>query len=331
MKRLALVLLFLTFGGMAQAEPTLCGGTDLLAKMQHDDPASYAEVMKEAAATPNGEAVMWKVEREGVAPSFLLGTAHVTDPRVTTLPPPAAAAMATASTLVLELAELRSQQEMALAMMKNATKMVLPPGQTLWDLVPDADEAAIRDNPNLPAGKATGIFGFQPWLVAALISVPLCETKRKEAGLRVLDEILAEQASGTGIPVAGLETVPEQLSVFADMPLDLQTRYLVSVAKIGSAGTDYFETLISLYAQRKITAYMPFAKRAQVLEPEDEKLMTYVDENLLRVRNHRMAERARDYLDKGSAFIAVGALHLPGQEGLVELLRQKGYKVSPIN
>lgn len=231
MKRLALVLLFLTFGGMAQAEPTLCGGTDLLAKMQHDDPASYAEVMKEAAATPNGEAVMWKVEREGVAPSFLLGTAHVTDPRVTTLPPPAAAAMATASTLVLELAELRSQQEMALAMMKNATKMVLPPGQTLWDLVPDADEAAIRDNPNLPAGKATGIFGFQPWLVAALISVPLCETKRKEAGLRVLDEILAEQASGTGIPVAGLETVPEQLSVFADMPLDLQTRYLVSVAK----------------------------------------------------------------------------------------------------
>jgi uncharacterized protein YbaP (TraB family) len=331
MKRLAALFFLVLFASAARAEAPVCKGTDLLARMQAEDPASYAAVMAEAAATANGEAIMWRVERDGAAPSFLLGTAHVTDPRVTTLPAVAEAALAKASVLVLELAELRSDQDMALAMMKNASKMVLPPGQSLWDLIPDADEAAIRDNPNLPAGRQTGLFGYQPWLVAALLSVPLCESQRKAAGLPALDVLLAEKAAARGLAIEGLESVPEQLSVFADMPLELQTRYLVSVAKLGAATADYFETLVSLYAQRKVTAYMPFAKRAQVLEPGDEKLMAFVEEDLVRTRNRRMAERAEVILKKGNAFIAVGALHLPGEEGLVALLRKAGYKVSPVN
>lgn len=330
MKRLLLALL-LACATPALAEPPTCHGSNLVARMQADDPAAYAAVMAEAAATPNGESVMWSVEREGVAASFLFGTAHVTDPRVTALPAPAEAAFSQASRLVLELAELRSDQAMGLAMLKNANLMVLPPDQTLWDLVPDADEAAIRDNPNLPAGKGTALFGYQPWLVAALLSVPLCESQRKAAGLPVLDVLLAERADARGIPVEGLEAVSEQLGVFAGMPRDLQVRYLVSIARLGPSIADYFETLISLYVQRRTTAYLPFARRAQVLAPEDEKLLAFVEEDLVRRRNHRMAERADAILRQGNAFIAVGALHLPGSEGLVALLRAAGYKVSPVN
>jgi uncharacterized protein YbaP (TraB family) len=43
-----------------------------------------------------------------------------------------------------------------------------------------------------------------------------------------------------------------------------------------------------------------------------------------------MAANAEPYLAKGNAFIAVGAMHLPGKDGLVELFRQAGYRVEPV-
>ena len=48
-------------------------------------------------------------------------------------------------------------------------------------------------------------------------------------------------------------------------------------------------------------------------------------------RNHVMAERAAPILTKGNVFIAVGALHLPGEEGVVALLQKQGFKITPVN
>ncbi len=56
--------------------------------------------------------------------------------------------------------------------------------------------------------------------------------------------------------------------------------------------------------------------------------MPQFQEKMITSRNRHMAEAAAKYLDKGNAFIAVGALHLPGADGLVELLRQAGYTVT---
>ena len=115
------------------------------------------------------------------------------------------------------------------------------------------------------------------------------------------------------------------------MPIDLQVKYLIAVAKLGTRTADYFETLISLYAQHNVTAYIPLMTRLEPMDKDGEALMAFVEEELTRKRNHTMADRAAALLEKGDVFIAVGALHLPGDEGLVELIRAAGYKVSPIN
>ena len=327
-------LVFALLLGLASAEAgeaPVCAGSDLVAGLKVSDPAKYAEVMKEADATPNGNAVFWKIERQGLRPSWLLGTAHVTDPRVTSLPRGAEAALANASTLALELAELRDPKELIRATLLNATLLVLPPGQSLWDLIPDAEEPAIRDNVNLPAGAADGLFGYQPWVVATMLSIPLCEKLRQQQGLQTLDGAIAGEAGHDRIPLVGLETVKEQLSVFADMPRGLQVKYLIAVAKLGAKAVDYFETLIALYQQRKVAAYMPFARATEAMGVDEKAMMAFVEEDMIRHRNHRMAERAAALLAKGNAFIAVGALHLPGEQGLVALIRQAGYRVSPVN
>ena len=51
---------------------------------------------------------------------------------------------------------------------------------------------------------------------------------------------------------------------------------------------------------------------------------------LLIDRNYRMVRRMRPRLMEGNSFIAVGALHLPGAEGIIHLLEKEGYRVSPV-
>jgi uncharacterized protein YbaP (TraB family) len=315
----------------ALAGPPLCGGSDLLARLETEDPKGYGEVMAQAAATKNGAAILWKIEKPGLRDSWLFGTAHVTDPRITRIPAEALAALEHSMVVAEELKELRKPQELAVAMMHNARLMVLPPGQSLWDFVPDDQEAAIRDNVNMPPGGAKAIFGYQPWVVAAMLSVPACENRRKQAGIASLDESLAQLAEAKGKPLVGLETVEEQLSVFAAMPIDLQSRYLLAVARLGPRMLDHFETLISLYQQRKVAAYVPLTLKIEPADDDTAAIMSFVETDLVVMRNHVMARRAADLLAHGGAFIAVGALHLPGDEGLVELIRQAGYKVTPVN
>lgn len=332
MKRIAgaCLALFISLVPVRAEAPPACTGIDLLEQLRAERPADYEAVMAEARAIPNGEALFWRIEREGVKPSFLLGTAHVTDARVTEMPVSVKEALRDASVVALELKELRDKQEFALAAMKQARLMVLPPGQSLWDLIPDADEPLIRDNVNLPKHAANSIFGYQPWVVAAMLTIPPCEQAREQAGLPPFDMMIAEQATKRATPLVGLETVEEQLSVFATMPMDLQVKYLLAVAKLGPRTQDYFETLISLYAQRLITAYVPLTLRLEPVDAGSEAMMAFVEQDLTITRNRTMMRRAGELLAKGNAFIAVGALHLPGSQGLVELIRGAGYKVVPI-
>jgi uncharacterized protein YbaP (TraB family) len=311
--------------------PPVCQGKDLVAELQQTDPATYDAVMAEAAKVPNADAEFWRIEKDGLRPSWLLGTAHVTDPRVTTLTPDESEALESSSKVVLELAELKNQHELMAATMKNAEILLLPVGKSLWDLVPNKEEHFIRDNPNLPPGMAKNLYGYKPWTVAMMLTIPPCEVARKRAGVAVLDQIIGSRAARSGKPVLGLESMSEQLHVLDDMPADMQMRYLLAVARMGKEVPDYFETLLALYDRRQTAAYRPFAILSHSAGTDDAALMAYFEDSLIRERNHRMASRAEDILAGGGAFIAVGAMHLIGEEGLVALFRQAGYTVTPVN
>lgn len=331
MIRLLGFLLTLLIAAPALAETPTCKGTDLADALKISNRAKYDAIMKDAAAIPNGGAIFWKIEKDGVGPSWLLGTAHVTDPRVTTLPPAADRVLDQSATVVLELAEIATPGLAEAKSFANATLLVQPLGKTLWDEIPDDQEKLIHDNPNLPPGGADRIAGFQPWVIATMLSIPPCELQRKTAGLKALDQVIGERAVAHHVPVVGLETVKEQLESLAGMPQDMQVTYLLAVARQAPKVPDYFETLVDFYLHRQVTAYEPFMQATEPMSPAEAKIVSYVDEDLVRQRNHRMAERALPILAKGNAFIAIGALHLPGAEGVVALLRQAGYKVTPVN
>ena len=333
LKFLAAFTLLFSAGALADDAP-LCGGNSLLDKLQAEDKAAYDAVIAEAEATPNGKAIFWKIEKEGVArPSWLLGTAHVTDPRIHALPPETEAALVGADVAVFELAEIADRARMTKAMFRNLRFMAMPAGQTLWDVIPDEDEALIRNSPSLLPGMNRGLDGFQPWVVAAMLSIPACETARQQMGLITFDEELANRAEAAGATILGLETVDEQLGLFTKMPMDAQVKYLVATAKTSAIMPDYFETLMRFYVERRIAVLLPMSKRIDPGAGSEDAaaLMAFFENDMIAKRNRNMAARAAEYIGQGNAFIAVGALHLPGKAGVVELLKQAGYKVTAVN
>ena len=125
-----LVVLLLAMG-KAHAEAPVCAGADLLSALQKDDPAAYARIETEAAATLNGKGLLWKLEKSGEQPSFLFGTMHMTDPRVTALPPAAKKAYDAAGTIIIETTDVLDKQKMMEAMLKEPELMMFTDNTTL--------------------------------------------------------------------------------------------------------------------------------------------------------------------------------------------------------
>lgn len=306
-----------------------CSGKDMLAELQSENPEEYRAILEQADATENARNVLWKLERGSSPPSWLFGTIHITDPRVTTLSPAVHAALDRATTIALEIADLSSASK-AEAIANSARLVVFTDGRRLDRMLTKQQFDKVRQvltHSGLPVEAAAT---FRPWIVTMLLSVSNCERNRVQGGKRVLDMQIAKQARKRAHPVIGLETVGEQLTALAEIPEDQQLAMLQAALKYADRIDDQMETMVQLYLSRRMGAALPFqkslARRAGL--PDD--TYTGFQNRLLTVRNRAMRDRALPYLAKGGLFMAVGALHLPGNEGLVDLLRREGYTVTAV-
>jgi uncharacterized protein YbaP (TraB family) len=151
-----------------------------------------------------------------------------------------------------------------------------------------------------------------------------------EAGATVLDQKLEELATSHDLRPVGLETAEEQLRSTAKPSIESQIAGLKANLRLQPRLDDLMETTIRLYLSRNIAAMLPLT---EVLIGDEALAAAAIGEfqqELIVNRNRRMAERALPLLAEGGAFIAVGALHLPGDAGLVALFRKAGYSVTPV-
>lgn len=88
--------------------------------------------------------------------------------------------------------------------------------------------------------------------------------------------------------------------------------------------------MIVLYTKGEIGMFWPLFRAAMPLTAQDEAGYAAFEQAMVVERNKTMLKNSKPILAEGNAFIAVGALHLPGPEGLVEQLRQNGYTVTPV-
>jgi len=260
-----------------------------------------------------GHGLLWEVSKAGAEPAYLFGTIHTEDPDVLQLAKPVQQAFAASQAVVLEM--LLDVD----AMRHSSAAMLLMDGRSLSDMI---GQSLFRQASRAMQSRgitAAVLDRMQPWAAAVTLSMPAPETGQ------VLDAMLYQDALQQGKDVYGLETVQEQLQVFESMSVADQVTLLKDAVENFSDIDAMHAELLAAYKQRDLNGLMAISEAS--MQQGDQRLADEFQQTLVVDRNHRMAERMRQYLQQGKAFIAVGALHLPGEEGLLNLLEQQGYTV----
>ncbi|MGH6814138.1 MAG: TraB/GumN family protein [Hyphomicrobiaceae bacterium] len=306
-----------------------CTGRDIWAGLKDSDPVSYARILDEAKAVPNAGAILWRIEGNGRPTSYLFGTIHITDDRVHALSPAIREALAGSKRLALEVEDL-SPDAVNAALAKTGHLVTYEGAQSLKTQLPPADYEAVNLALRRYGLPEEVTVRMKPWVLGLMLALPPCEGTRVAAGLKSLDERLADEAKSRGVPVVGLETLEEQLRSMAGLPDDVQTTFLVATVKMFDRPEDSFETIIRRYVGRELAVVWPMQLVLAEKIGVPRAPLDLFEKQMIVERNRRMRDAALPYLRDGGLFIGVGALHLPGREGLVEMLREAGYKLTAV-
>jgi uncharacterized protein YbaP (TraB family) len=326
-----LFVALLACGPARAAEAAACGGKDIFAEIKAKNPEIYARIEAEAAATPNGTSRLWKVEKAGLEPSYLFGTMHLTDARVTTLTPEAQRAFDASRTVVIETTDVLDEKKAAMALMSRPDLTMFTDATTLDSLMSAQDRAIVEAGLKERGIPLASVQKMKPWLISSMIALPACELQRKQIGVEILDIKLARDAETAGKDVTGLETMVGQIEAMSSLPVSLHMKGLVETMKLGERLEDMFETMIVLYVRGDTGTIWPLFRNLEVPGVDNDAAgYAEFEEAMINNRNVTMADNAEPIMAKGTSFIAVGALHLPGEKGLVEMLRQRGYTLTAL-
>lgn len=259
--------------------------------------------------------LLWQIEKDGRR-NHVLGTFHVSDPEIVTVPPHVNRIVVAARQLVLEVRQdSRSQQIIAdRSLLTQATLSQLL-GPELYEQVVQA----MRARGMAPAG----VQRLKPWAVGLMLNFPAPSLDP------VLDVSLQYRFQAQNKPVQALETIDEQLDVFDHLPLADQIQFLASALEQLPDFDRNLEQMKNLYKAGDLEAIQHFAQ-AQ-MKQTDSAAMTRLMHAIIDQRNQRMYERMQPYLQQSDTLIAVGALHLPGNTGVLQLLKNNGYRIRPVN
>jgi uncharacterized protein YbaP (TraB family) len=270
-----------------------------------------------ATAQRYDQGLLWRVESPAGA-SHVFGTIHVQDPRVIDLPRPVARAFNESRSVTVEVT-LEPGNVMALA-----SRMVLQDGRDLAGIAgAELFGRAAAETAKLGLPQQALLL-FKPWAAALLLMAPQQDPEK------VLDVLLARRAVAQGKPVHELETVMEQADVFDGMTEAEQVALLrYAVENREQVGRTTGE-LVKAWLARDLAAMWRISQEGVDASAEMRRLNEVFLQRVLVARNDRMAERMDARLKEGGAFVAIGALHLYGNDGVLALLARRGWRVTRV-
>jgi len=278
--------------------------------------ACSSNPVNETGTKADNFGILWEVSQSEVISCYLFGTIHSEDARVTELPEPVNTAFNSANTLALEM---QLDKDTAREVMKS---LYFTDGRHLKPIIGDdlyfqSVKAMVKKGlPERIVNK------MKPWAVFTVLNMP-----EQRTGL-FLDAILFQTAKQQGKTIHGLETQQEQTAVFDEMSLDSQIALLKSTLENMLDMDKLQDEAIDVYLTRDLNKILALNDKYESLI--DEKLAKEFTQRLVTDRNYRMVKRMTPLLKAGNCFVAVGALHLPGEEGILTLLKQQGYRVQAV-
>ncbi len=321
---LASLLLVLFSAGAASAR---CAGEDLRGTLSPEDRAALASAV---AATPYPEGNRWRATR-GARVIDIVGTIHLSDPRLDPVMERLAPAVAAADLVLVEMSdedEAALQSEIA----ADPGRLLLPGTETLPGFMDDATWQTLSDAiqaRGLPPAMAARM---QPWYLSLQLAIPPCAMPEIVAGARGLDHRVIEAARAGGVPVRSLEPVDTLFALFGQAPLEEQVKMLLLGMMPVEATEDAFTTTIEAYFDETHAEGWQMARvvaRRTLDLPAEE-----IDAVFAEMETRLLDERNRAWIDVIEAaegdrlLLAFGAAHLFGEAGVLALLEREGYTIA---
>jgi uncharacterized protein YbaP (TraB family) len=258
--------------------------------------------------------LLWKVSGNGLeSPSYLFGTMHILCEQDIVSKPSFQQVLAESQTLVLELNPTDP------AVMQEMQQLAVNPGfENIYTNLPQEDFKLIDSYLSGKYGAGLDQMGvLKPFTLTSMVLMGFLECEVPFS----LETYLAEQAGANQIPVIGLETASFQVGIFDQIPTDVQIQEIIRNLK-GNAGKKEFGEMLAIYSLgdlNRLYAYMSKNEMMQAFQAV-----------ILDNRNIAWIPTLEELFKKSTSFVAVGAGHLPGELGVISLLKQKGYTVEAI-
>ncbi len=267
--------------------------------------------------------VAYKITGNGLEkPSYIFGTHHLAPLKVLTEDSVALDALNDAEQVVTEIDMTQDPQEMQMSMMPF---MVAPPDSTLSKVLTKEQFEKVDKLFNELTGVSIAVIdAMRPMVASSNISMMLVMKSMPEyMQEQQLDSYISKTGVEQGKKLVPLETAAQQAQImFASLPISEQAEGLVELADDPEKGLEMSKRLNEAYFNRDLDELLAIS-----LEEDDNPEFM---KKLLDMRNADWLRQLPSILSAGSTFIGVGALHLPGEQGIVEGLRKLGYTVEPL-
>jgi uncharacterized protein YbaP (TraB family) len=260
-----------------------------------------------------GEALVYRVGAEGLPDGYLVGTMHTEDPRV--------------MALVEDLEPLIERVDVvAIELLPDAVSMVAVGAATLLSgdnslrdiLGTQRFRAAARLASRRGIGPAM-LDRLKPWAAAVMLGMPEARSGQ------FFDAAIYLEGMAQGKRLVGIETVAEQVGVFERLPLADQAAMLDQVVKNADNLPQQYEALTEAYLRGDLARLEQLSREQFADLPAG--VAEWFQRALIDERNARMVARIEPLMREAPALVAVGALHLAGDTGLVQQLRRCGFTV----
>ena len=271
-------------------------------------------------AQDENNTLLWKISGNGLdKPSYLFGTIHLICAEDAILSDNMKKAISDCDEVYFEV-----DMDNLFEMIGAINKMKMIGDTTLKDLLSDPDYQKVKSyfekkGSMLPFSM---LETYKPMLAASTLeegSMPCDNTA-------MMEQVIMKEAKSYNKKVKGLETMSYQAGVLDSIPYKLQAEQLVEyIDKANSGESDDTEMneMFKAYKEQDLK------KLEDLLIATDAGIAGFTD-ILLYHRNQNWVEKLKSLLPKKSLLIAVGDGHLPGEKGVINLLRKEGYKLTPV-
>jgi uncharacterized protein YbaP (TraB family) len=259
--------------------------------------------------------LLYKIEGKGLQkPSYIYGTIHIMPKKQFVISESITTALKECETLVMEVdinMDLKTQID-------AAQRSLLPDGKTIADITSAENAKKIRqfcmDSLHWKESKYMRMSRLTPFFLTSVILQDLIgKSKSFEVELNKL-------AKKNKMTTMGLETIQLQMDLVNDVPYDEQIKLLLEGL---TTNNSEYNNMVDCYLKKDINKLGELMNDAE-LSPE-------FYSNFLVKRNQNWLPLISKLAQEKSIFIAVGAGHLPGEQGVLKLLQGSGYTVTPIN